>query len=159
MGLREVSNILWRERHLLQLLLFKLEEEQLLLAAGRSRWLGQATREVELVLAEIKETELARALAVDAAGGQLDLGPNPSLRGLAEAAPAPWDGVFADHRTAFLAVTEEIVGLARTNRELLARGYQAAREMLAAFDGDRVNTYSPTGGGEASRALLVDRDL
>ena len=50
MSLTEVSSILWRERELLELLLFKLEEEQLLLAAGRSRWLGHATREVEMVL-------------------------------------------------------------------------------------------------------------
>src|SRR5213080_171662 len=35
MGLAELSSILWRERDMLELLLFKLEEEQLVLAAGR----------------------------------------------------------------------------------------------------------------------------
>ena len=60
MGLREVSAILWRERHLLELLLFKLDEEQLVLAAGRTRWLPRATREVEMVLEEIRQTELER---------------------------------------------------------------------------------------------------
>ncbi|HEY0397456.1 MAG TPA: flagellar protein FlgN, partial [Acidimicrobiia bacterium] len=55
MGLREVSAILWRERHLLELLLFKLDEEQLVLAAGRTRWLPRATREVEMVLEEIRQ--------------------------------------------------------------------------------------------------------
>src|SRR5438045_4734995 len=39
MGLAELSSILWRERDMLELLLFKLEEEQLVLAAGRTRWL------------------------------------------------------------------------------------------------------------------------
>ena len=34
MGLSEVSNILWRERQLMDLLLFKLEEEQLLAPRG-----------------------------------------------------------------------------------------------------------------------------
>ena len=34
MSLSEVSNILWRERQLLELLVFKLEEEQLVLAVG-----------------------------------------------------------------------------------------------------------------------------
>jgi len=53
MGLSEVSSILWRERQLLELLLFKLEEEQLLLAAGRTRWLPHATREVDRVLAQL----------------------------------------------------------------------------------------------------------
>ena len=37
MGLAELSSILWRERDMLELLLFKLEEEQLVLAAGRTR--------------------------------------------------------------------------------------------------------------------------
>ena len=40
MGLSEASNILWRQRHLLELLLFKLEVEQTLLASGRLRWLA-----------------------------------------------------------------------------------------------------------------------
>ena len=40
MALSDVSNILWRERQLLELLVFKLEEEQLVLAAGRNRWLA-----------------------------------------------------------------------------------------------------------------------
>src|SRR4051812_39244560 len=44
MALTEVSNVLWRERELLEMLLFKLEEEQLLLTAGRTRWLPHATR-------------------------------------------------------------------------------------------------------------------
>src|SRR5947208_14865166 len=83
MGLSEVSNILWRERQLLELLLFKLEEEQLVLASGRSRWLSHATREVEMVLAEIKQAELARSIEVDAAAAELGLEASPSLRGLA----------------------------------------------------------------------------
>jgi hypothetical protein len=65
MALSDVSNILWRERQLLELLVFKLEEEQLVLAAGRSRWLSHATREVETILGEIKKVELDRAVEVE----------------------------------------------------------------------------------------------
>ena len=36
MGANELSALLWRERELLELLSFKLEEEQLLLTAGKS---------------------------------------------------------------------------------------------------------------------------
>ena len=50
MSVNELSAVLWRERELLELLTFKLEEEQLLLAAGRSRWVSHASREVEQVL-------------------------------------------------------------------------------------------------------------
>jgi len=83
MSLTEVSSILWRERELLDLLLFKLEEESLLLAAGRSRWLGHATREVEMVLAEMKRAELGRAVEVEAVAVSLGLDPSASLRELA----------------------------------------------------------------------------
>lgn len=145
MTLTEVSNILWRERQLLELLLFKLEEEQLLLAAGRSRWLAHATREVETVLGEIKRVELARAVEVEALAVSLGLSPEASLRELAAASPPPWDAVLEDHREAFLTATQEIQSLAQDNRELLSRGYQAARQVLTSMDDQRVETYSPAG--------------
>lgn len=160
--MNEVSNILWRERHLLELLLFKLEEEQLLIAAGRTRWLAQATREVEMVLEEMKAVELSRAVATEAAGRSLGLGPNASLQALAEAAPPPWSDLLHEHRRAFLQLTDELVGMAATNRELLSRGYQAAREMLAGIDEGRLSLYDATGAttGEApATSLLVDEVL
>ena len=54
MSLNDFSGVLWRERQLLELLLFKLEEEQLILTSGKTRWLGHATREVESVLEQIR---------------------------------------------------------------------------------------------------------
>lgn len=157
MSLTEVSNILWRERQLLELLLFKLEEEQLLLAAGRSRWLAHATREVETVLAEIKRVELSRAVQVEALAVSLGLAPTASLRELAAAAPPPWNQVLEDHREAFLSATQEISALAQDNRELLSRGYQAARQVLTSLDDNRVETYSPAGlSTNRSTTRLVD---
>ena len=99
MSLSEVSNILWRERQLLELLVFKLEEEQFVLASGRTRWLSHATREVEPILEEIKRVELERAMAVAGSAGEL-ASDAPSLRELAAIAPPPWDGIFAEHRRA-----------------------------------------------------------
>src|SRR5207253_1654235 len=131
MGLSEVSNILWQERQLLELLLFKLEEEQLVLASGRSRWLNHATREVEMVLEEIKRAEVARAIEVDAAAAELGLTSSPSLRQLGDAAEAPWKGIFEQHRRAFLTITQEILALAQVNRDLLTRGARATHEALA----------------------------
>src|SRR5258708_34701819 len=98
MALSDVSNILWRERQLLELLVFKLEEEQLVLAAGRSRWLGDATREVENVLGEIKRIELEPAVQVADAGRELGLSGSPTLRELSGPTTSPWDRIFADHR-------------------------------------------------------------
>ena len=50
MGANDLSTFLWHERELLELLIFKLEEEQLLLTAGKTKWLQHATREVEQVV-------------------------------------------------------------------------------------------------------------
>ena len=145
MSLTEVSSILWRERELLDLLLFKLEEEQLLLAAGRSRWLGHATREVEMVLGEMKRAELGRAVEVEAVAVALGLAPTASLRELADAAPAPWGDILREHRSAFLTATEEISALAQSNKDLLSAGYRAARETLLSLGDAEPTTYTHDG--------------
>lgn len=144
MGLRELSSILWRERQLLELLLFKLEEEQLLLAAGSTRWLPRATKEVEMVLEEIRYTELERSVEVDRVAAEVGLPPGPSLRALAEVAPSPWGGMLTEQRQAFLSLTEEIVGLVQTNRELLSRGQAAVREVMASLGENRSDPYGDT---------------
>jgi hypothetical protein len=165
MGLREVSAILWRERHLLELLLFKLDEEQLVLAAGRTRWLPRATREVEMVLEEIRQTELERAVEVTRVAVDLGLPAGASLRQLAEAAPPPWQGMLAEHRQAFLTLTDEVTALVQTNRELLGRGQKAVRDVLARLDGDdgRVEVGAGYGGrsaaAEPGRPFLIDETL
>jgi hypothetical protein len=135
MSLEDVASILWREREALDLLLFKLEEEQLVLAAGRNRWLEHATREVELVLDRIRQTELLRAVEVDAAAADLGLPPNPSLLGLAAAAPAPWNDLLREHRMAFLALIGEITALAEMYRDLLTTGQRSAREAVLVLTG------------------------
>lgn len=160
MGLSEVSNILWRERELLELLLFKLDEEQLVLTSGRMRWLARATKEVELVLSEIRRTEVARAIEVDAAAKALGLEPNPSLGRLADASPEPWAGLLRDHRAAFLAMTAEINQLAELNRDLLTSGQKAAQDTLLSLSEDE-GTYTPAGSTVSSvpRARLWDEAM
>lgn len=120
MRLREVSDILWRERRLLELLQFKLTEEQLLVAAGRVRWLPSATREVELIMIELQRAELTRAVAVDELAVDLGLSPNASLGELAAAAPDPWNGVFERHRHALDMAVQEVNDLADQSHRLLA---------------------------------------
>ena len=131
MGFSEVSSILWRERQLLELLLFKLDQGHLLLAAGRIRWLARATAEVDRVLARIDYGEVARAVEVEAVAADLGLPSGPTLGQLAEAAPEPWKGILADHRRALLTLVGEIAALAEANRDLLSRGYTATLDTLA----------------------------
>jgi len=165
LSLDEVSQTLWRERELLDLLLCKLEVEQLVLAAGRTRWLPAVTREVEYVLAEVKQVELVRAVLVAGVAAQLGLEPEATLRELAEAAPTPWDSILEQHRIAFLATADELRAVARLNRDLLSQGARAVQDALAwlSENGDRPapDTYSAAGASHAATlgARLVDGRL
>jgi hypothetical protein len=159
MGLSEASNILWHQRHLLELLLFKLDVEQTLLAAGRLRWLARATNEVELVLDEIRSTELARAVAIDDVAAELGLAPACSLRELAAVAPAPWDSILMEHRDAFLVLTEEISVVARANRDLVSHGQQAVADVLDLVAESGPDPFAAARPGGATRrmgSVLVD---
>jgi len=160
MALAELSNVLWRERELLEMLLFKLESEQLVLAAGRTRWLARSSREVELVLEEIRRTELLRTAELHAAAGELGVGEAPRLRELVEVVEEPWKAIFAGHREAFVAMTAEIGQLAESNRELLSMGARSTYEALLAVGGG-VETYSSRGasGANGTRAATLDQVL
>lgn len=159
-SLTELSSVLWRTRELMELLLFKLEEEQLLLAAGRSRWLAHATREVELVLEQIREAEVIRAAHAQAVAVALGLPADASLGQLADTAPEPWYDLLHQHRKAFLTLTAEISGMAETNRDLLTAGQRAARETMMVVAGS-VQTYGRDGQSVAGarRARLVDEAI
>lgn len=155
----ELSTVLWRERELLEILVFKLEEEQLLLSTGRHRWLSHATREVESVLEQIRGAELARAVEVDGVAAELGLPAGASLLTLVEAAPEPWDELLAAHREAFVTLTAQINQLAEGNRELLASSHRATQETLLSVQ-QTVQTYDAKGDASGSRsALLLDESL
>jgi hypothetical protein len=160
MSLEDLSLVLWRERDLLETLLYKLEVERLVLASHSTRWLPAAAREVERILETVRETELLRAVAADAAAASLGLASNPSLRALAEAVGEPWRTILMDHHTAFVACTRDLVEVAATNRELLTAGQQAAREAFLGLT-DQTAGYSPTGSAVAGeqRYRVLDRSI
>jgi hypothetical protein len=160
MGLSDLSSILWREREMMELLLFKLEEEQLLLASGRTRWLAHATREVELVLDQIRQAEVLRAAEVEAVARDYGLASNPSLANLADSVPDPWADMLREHRKVFLSLAAEISALAEANRDLLTAGQRAVRETMLAFTGS-VETYGRRGSTVAAtaRPRLVDEAM
>jgi hypothetical protein len=156
--MEKLSQILWLERELLDTLLYKLEEEQMVLASGRTRWLVRAAQEVEHVLGTLRETEILRSVAADEAAAAIGLGHNPSLRALAESVDDPWHSILLDHHEAFVAVTHEVVALADANRQLITTGYRSARETLRSLGGD-TQGYAADGSAvvvEGSRRRLVD---
>jgi hypothetical protein len=160
MGVAELSAVLWRERQLLELLLFKLEEEQLVLSTGSSRWLGHATREVEQVLDQIRDAELGRAVEADAAAREFGIEPGSGLRNLATAAPAPWNDLLASHRQAFVTLTSQIQDVAQGNRALLTSSHRAAQETILGLQ-ETVKTYDPHGAASSATAAaqLIDQSF
>ena len=142
MELTELSNLLWRQRQLLDLLQFKLDEECLLLETGREHWLAHASREVELVLDEISRVEMARALELASVAPQFGLGAQPTLADLAAAVPQPWDALFHDHRAALKRAVHEVQRAAARARPLLQQGRErtvAALRTLVEADQERVH--------------------
>lgn len=160
MGAAELSAVLWRERQLLELLLFKLEEEQLVLSTGRSRWLGHATREVEQVLDQIREAELGRAVEADAAAREFGISAGSGLLTLANAAPEPWKELLTSHRDAFVSLTSQIQDVAQGNRELLTSSHRAAQETILGLQ-ETVQTYNPRGSASSATmaAQLIDQSF
>ena len=158
--MEDLSLVLWRERELLETLLYKLEVEKLVLATHSTRWLAAAARDVELLLETVRETELLRAVAADAAAASVGVASTPSLRALAQAVDDPWRSILLDHHKAFVACTRDLVETAAVNRELLTAGQQAARDVFLGLT-DQPAGYSPTGSAVAvePRQHVVDRSI
>ncbi len=116
MVLNELSESLFRTRRLIELLVFKLAEEKLVAAAGRSEWLVHAVREVDSVASELQVVELERALLVPTVAEALGLDGAPRLAALCAAAPSPWGRILEEHRGALIDLLEEAHDVARSGR-------------------------------------------
>ncbi|HET9732175.1 MAG TPA: flagellar export chaperone FlgN [Acidimicrobiales bacterium] len=147
MGASEVSALLWRERQLLDLLLFKLEEEQLILAAARPHLLAPASAEVAQVMEQIAVCETEREAASWQLAQSLGLEPPVRLAELVEASATPWDEIFADHRRALTESVERIRGLAAGTKALLAARLTAVTDALNLLGHAPVDAYTSAGSG------------
>jgi hypothetical protein len=69
--------------------------------------------------------------------------------------------MLRDHRQAFLALTDEISEMSRSNRELLGTAARTSREVLMGVEGHAAQTY--TSQGRKTQPLnatrVIDRAL
>jgi hypothetical protein len=161
MSVNDLSAVLWRERELLELLTFKLEEEQLLLTAGRSRWIGHASREVEQVLERLRSVGLERTVESGAVAEEWGLGSDAPLRDIVAAAPGgPWGEILASHLQAMVELTSQIGALRDENERFIRAAARATQETLAGTVGDAA-TYDERGasGSAVPGARLFDGSL
>jgi hypothetical protein len=158
---QHLSTLLWREQELLDLLLFKAEEKQYLIISGKTRWLPRIAHEIEVVLDQLRSLEVERAAATEGIATALGLEASPSLRQLADAAPAPWGDLFTKHHEALLVAVSELRSLSDANRELIEGGLAAIGDALLQVRPPTAGTYTQNGrtAGNAYRAVTVDGAL
>lgn len=162
MDYQHLSTLLWREQELLDLLLFKAEEKQYLIVTGKTRWLPRIAHEIEVILDQLRTLEVERASATEVMATRLGIGANPSLRQVAEAAPAPWNDLFAKHHEALLVLVTDLRSLSDTNRELIEGGLAAIGNALLQVKTPSAGTYGSTGrnvGDGDHRAVTLDGAL
>lgn len=143
MSLNSLTTALWRERELLDLLEFKMEEQQLLLVSGKSQWVDRATKEIEAVLEKVSSASLARAVESASVASEQGLDADVPLSEIVAAVTdSAWRDVLEGHLTALRGSTARIAALRETNTQYLRSAQRAAQETLAELDAE---TYSGTG--------------
>lgn len=141
----ELSKILSQERQLLQKLLFKLEEMQLIAAGERHEWLVPATDELRSALADVHAQEELRERAVAVAAAELGLGPGATLAELADAAPEPWDEVLRSHRAPLADLMEKVQAVSLAGRQVIAKRLEVVESALSMLGGLPPVGYDPGG--------------
>lgn len=144
MSLDKLSQQLWKQRETLEMLLFKLEEERLLVNSGSTRWLPLATRELEAVIDKAKDYELERSMESENAAVELGLPPDASLREIAEAAEEPWKSLLTQHREALVTLTSETKDIVDSNQEHLKMLTRVTQETLMSLQ-ENVSIYDGSG--------------
>lgn len=157
-ALSNLSAGLWRIQELLELLTYRLEVQHVLIETGRTRWMGRSTREIEIVIGEMREAELMRSVDAGPVCEVLGLPEDTPLSEIAAAAPPPWDDVLDEHRDALTRTTQELSQLSRSNSAMLEASYRAVQETLDRFNHmpQDSTTYTATGGraGGSGRRLF-----
>jgi FlgN protein len=160
MEAEELSNELWRERGILENLLYKFTTQRLLVTNGESRWLGRCTAEIEALKNQLSTTQLTVDMMSSAVAIRwgLAIETSPTLRELVAAAPqdGPWAGILQDHHAAILKLADEIRTLSDENARFL-RAANISLQEAGQNTGSPV-TYTASGAAaQTAGAALVDR--
>ncbi len=116
----ELVDVLHRERHLLENLVFRLIEARGLLATGEARFLGWAASDIDAAAAAVREVELRRATVL----ASTSPGPLPTLATLVAATTEPWKSLLDDHRMALGRLVGEVGAGLESTHDLAVAGLE-----------------------------------
>ena len=161
MSASELSATLWRQRELLEMLQFKYEEQQLILAAGKSRWAPHAAREIEVVVGRLATANIETSVAISAVAHEWGLRENVLLRDLVNAAP---DDVWKDILTGHIDAVVELIIDIREVRNAIDREPTGNSETQTEANDSNENwrtTYTARGKTDhtTQTARLIDASL
>jgi hypothetical protein len=155
-GLERLADSLWAERHVVDLLLYKLLGAKYFLAADERRFIALALDEVERAVQMLRAAEAQRSAAIaDVAAAQHCDPATLTLGLLASRSPEPYRSVFAEHREAFAALAAEIEETATTNRRLASTALGLVARTLDALAGAPVTTTYTAAGRHQQTAPAV----
>jgi hypothetical protein len=129
-GLSSLCSLLWQERVSLQVLLFKLVEEQLIARQGHTLFLQLADEELREAAGILHETEVLRAAETQMVARLMSLPPDASLAEIAERAEEPWPDLLREHGDALRLLLADIEGTVSRDRQCVLAGADAARVAL-----------------------------
>ena len=132
MGLNALVVCLFEETEALEHLAFKLEQEQLVLMAGRPRLLARNNAEFEQAVDALAVISRRREQLVAVAAGELGLPVATTLRALADVSPDEDERrILTERRRVMQDLVERVNALCRANREILARNLAATTDALS----------------------------
>ncbi len=155
-----VADTIASERQILEHLLFRLVEARLVLSADETRFIAQATREVEDVVSALRASERQRSVAVEQLAMRLGVASaEVSLGYLVGNSPEPYATIFRRHREAISDLAVEIEQLTVENRRLATVAARNVSDTLDAIIGSApVTTYTAV-GGTSDRPIVLNPTL
>ncbi|HVC71223.1 MAG TPA: flagellar export chaperone FlgN [Acidimicrobiales bacterium] len=159
MGLNALLVCLFEESEALEHLAFKLEQEQLVLVAGRPKLLARNSAEFEEAVKALATVSRRREELVVVAAAELGLAPSTTLSALADATTdADERRVLTERGQVMRAQVARINDLCARNREILARNLAATTDALALLgEGPSYTAGATTSPGTARPRMLDAR--
>lgn len=166
--LGELNQLLWREREVLEDVLYRLQVQQLLLVDGRDRWMDRSVEDLERALGRVERYQRMHRELLDDISDHLPVNADSTLSEIVAVTPSPWDDIFEEQQAAVLIIISEIEAASRDNHGLARQGLFHASEAMERFgrssgsSGQGADSYGPSGLRRPRRqsdAMLLDRQV